>query len=191
MPSLHSAFKVRSTRPSAVCVSRSCADRRREHIAGELSRPARLLAPWTACRWRSPRARPSGSRVTHARRKGQDRVPNRRDPADKNGDNPRALSLPSHYVVGTLTTISGTIPNSTGLKTSYQFGLLTADLANPVFLFRLVSAGTSRHLPTASFSSHYRLVCEPGDNPSGRGRGLRARYLIEAPLASCLLPACA
>ena len=160
MPSLHSAFKVRSTRPSAVCVSRSCADRRREHIAGELSRPARLLAPWTACRWRSPRARPSGSRVTHARRKGQDRVPNRRDPADKNGDNPRALSLPSHYVVGTLTTISGTIPNSTGLKTSYQFGLLTADLANPVFLFRLVSAGPRVISPpppfratTVSFSS--------------------------------------
>jgi len=81
-------------------------------------------------------------------------------PIDKNGDNPRALSLPSHYVVGTLTTMSATIPNSTGLKTSYQLGLLTADLANPVFLFRLVSAGPRVISPpppfratTVSFSS--------------------------------------
>src|SRR5262249_38052736 len=38
----------------------------------------------------------------------------------------------------------------------------TADLSNPVFLFRLVLTPPPRHLTPASFSSHHRLVFEPG-----------------------------
>ena len=114
MPSLHSAFKVRehlavrSPREPLLRRSAAGAHSGRAFEAGAVvgavdgvpvkvtrGAPVRL----------APDARPPEGPGPRAESPGSCR---------QERGNPRALSLPSHYVVGTLTTMSGTIPNSTG-----------------------------------------------------------------------------
>jgi hypothetical protein len=88
-------------------------------------------------------------------------------PTDKNGDNPSAPSFPDHLVAGALTKTAGTIAQPTGMQITYQFGVLTADLSNPVFLLLPASKShTSPAPPPPTDIRHfqcYRLTNVKGD----------------------------
>lgn len=89
-------------------------------------------------------------------------------PADKNGDNPNAPSLPGHYAAGTLTKTTGTINMPKGLKISYQFGTITADLTTPVFLFLPAGKNPDHTMPAPPPPGGLRhLQCYRLSNVSG------------------------